>query len=148
MTGGAGENPAGERSEEEKERLKAERELRKAQKDAEVAAKRAKKEAEAKAKAAAEAAEAAAMREPILYLSQADEPQRKFGDYATVMSRSETGRTFESIRELGAVPEGKTVWVRARVAGVRGKGRCAERPPPPSSPIAASAADAPLLRFG
>ncbi len=123
MCGGSGDPAAtGERTEEEKEKLKAERELRKAAKEAEAAAKKARKEAEARAKEEAEAAEAAAMRAPIAYISQEEEPERRFGDYATVMSRSESGRAFARVRDLGAAAPGAAVWLRARIAGLRGKG--------------------------
>jgi len=113
-----------EKTEEEKERIKAEREARKAEKEAAKAAKKAEKEAAAAAAAAAEAAAEAELSKPVTYLSKDDEPAQKFGDYATIMSRSETGRSFQSIHSLGkgGAKEGDTVWVRARVANVRGKG--------------------------
>ena len=141
MCGGSGDATAtNERTEEEKERLKAEREQRKAAKEAEAAAKKARKEAEAKAKADAEAAEAAAMRVPVAYLSQQQPPERCFADYATVMSRSETGRRFSRVQDLGAAPAGSSVWIRARVAGVRGKGGSAPpaTQPPCTTPAAAA----------
>jgi hypothetical protein len=122
MNGGSGDATATERTEEEKERLKAEREQRKAAKEAEAAAKKARKEAEAKAAAEAAAAEAAAMRVPIEYLSQQQPPDRRFADYSIVASRSETGRHFSRVQDLGAAAVGSSVWIRARVAGVRGKG--------------------------
>ena len=122
MCGGAGEAATNERTDEEKERLKAEREQRKAAKEAEAAAKKARKEAEARARAEAAAAEAAAMRVPVAYLSEREPPERRFADYAIVASRAETGRHFARVQDLAAAPPGVPVWIRARVAGVRAKG--------------------------
>jgi len=116
---------SGEKTEEEKAALKAEREARKAAKEAAMREKKAKKAAEAAARAAEEEAAAAALREPVLYLSDKEEPERLCGDYAVVQSRSETGRTFHPISSLGAEggpKAGDEVWVRGRVAGVRAKG--------------------------
>lgn len=113
-----------EKTEEEKAAIKAEREARKAAKEAEKAAKKAEKEAAAAAKAAADAAALAEMSKPVTYLSKDDEPSQMFGDYAIVMSRSETGRSFEKVSSLGkeGPKEGDSVWIRARVANVRAKG--------------------------
>jgi len=48
-----------------------------------------------------------------------------FGDYGVIQSRSETGRQFSPIESLGVAggkQAGDSVWIRARVAGVRAKG--------------------------
>jgi hypothetical protein len=61
----------------------------------------------------------------VNYLSDSDPPSRMFGDYGVIQSRSETGRQFPPIESLGVAggkQAGDSVWIRARVAGVRAKG--------------------------
>jgi nondiscriminating aspartyl-tRNA synthetase len=88
----------------EKERMKAE--------------KKAKKEAQA---AAQEIAERIL---PVSYLAYAEQDTYEpFGDYERVMSRSQSGRKFSQVADLGTKHvTGDTVWLRGRLQSIRIKG--------------------------
>eukprot|EP00545_Synedropsis_sp_CCMP1620_P000774 CAMPEP_0119014810 /NCGR_PEP_ID=MMETSP1176-20130426/10399_1 /TAXON_ID=265551 /ORGANISM="Synedropsis recta cf, Strain CCMP1620" /LENGTH=551 /DNA_ID=CAMNT_0006968053 /DNA_START=192 /DNA_END=1847 /DNA_ORIENTATION=- len=107
-----------EKTEEEKAALKAVREARKAEKELAKAAKKAKKAA-----AQAEKEEAERIL-PVTYLSAEDQDQYDpFGDYTLVMSRSETGRDFSKVVDLGTEHvAGDKVWLRGRLQSIRVKG--------------------------
>jgi aspartyl/asparaginyl-tRNA synthetase len=82
--------------------------------------------AEKKAKKAAQqAAEAAALVIPeVTYLSVDEEDSyAQMGDMKRVMSRSETGRKFVRVQNLGTeIGSGSTVWLRGRLDSIRVKG--------------------------
>jgi aspartyl/asparaginyl-tRNA synthetase len=82
--------------------------------------------AEKKAKKAAQqAAEAAALAIPeVTYLSVDEEDSyAQMGDMKRVMSRSETGRKFVRVQNLGTeIGSGSTVWLRGRLDSIRVKG--------------------------
>mmetsp|Transcript_9897 Transcript_9897/g.26311 ORF Transcript_9897/g.26311 Transcript_9897/m.26311 type:complete len:550 (+) Transcript_9897:51-1700(+) len=119
---------AGAMSAEEK---KAMREEKKRQKEAEKAAKAARK-AEAEAEAAKMAADLEALTTGIEFLSVDSVPEQLYGSYALIQSKVDpengSGRSFitvESLRTTSPAAGDTGVWVRARVANVRAKGRCA-----------------------
>jgi sRNA-binding protein len=103
-----------EKSEEDKAKIKAEREARKAAKEEEQRKQREEKEAKKKAQADAAAAALAELRKPISY-STPELPARVVGDYETMQSRGTTGRTWADISKLGeagGAQAGEQVWVR------------------------------------
>lgn len=107
-----------QRTEEEKAEIKAKREARKAEKERLKAEKKAKKAAQ---KAAQEAMDKI---HPVTYLSKEQQDQYEaYGDYTCVMSRSQSGRIFSQVSDLGTkyVP-GDTVWLRGRLQSIRVKG--------------------------
>ena len=106
-------------NEDEKARIKAEREARKAAKEAVKAEKKAKKAAEAAAAAALAAEEEARSKIPVSHMAL-DQAPEVYGNYGTFMSQGKTDRSFVDIKDL-AVSEEK-VWLRGRVHNVRAKG--------------------------
>mmetsp|Transcript_4141 Transcript_4141/g.10231 ORF Transcript_4141/g.10231 Transcript_4141/m.10231 type:complete len:649 (-) Transcript_4141:1677-3623(-) len=110
--------PGDEKTEEEKARIKAEREARKAEKERKKAEKKAKKEAERLAKEEAERIH------EVTYLSVDDEDTYEpYGDLARTMSRSRTGRQFVNVDELESKHSvGDKVWLRGRLFSIRVKG--------------------------
>jgi aspartyl-tRNA synthetase len=83
--------------------------------------------AEKKAKQEAErlAREQASIIDEVMYLSAEDEASYPpMGDYARVMSRSRSGRTFASVASLerGEHELGAEVWLRGRLQSIRVKG--------------------------
>lgn len=107
-----------EKTEEEKEALKAIREERKAEKERAKAEKKRKQEAEAAAKELAERIL------PVSYLSYDEQDTYEpCGDYERVMSRTRSGRQFSEVRDLGQKHvAGDTVWLRGRLQSIRVKG--------------------------
>jgi len=123
-----------EKSEEEKEAIKAAREARKyvealcnrtlltlfrAEKEAAKEAKKAKKEAERLAKEAAERIN------DVTYLNfREQDSYPHMGDMARIMSRSRSERAFCQIADLETdkVAASDTVWLRGRLQSIRGKG--------------------------
>jgi len=108
-----------EKSEEEKAALKAAREARKAEKERLKAEKKAKKAIEKAKKEEAERIN------PVTYLSVDNEEQYEpFGDYTRIMSRSESGRKFEHVVDIGSkhVVTGDKMWLRGRLQSIRVKG--------------------------
>jgi len=108
-----------EKTEEEKAAIKAAREARKAEKE--------RKKAEKKAKQAAKkAAEEAANRiDPVTYLDVKEQSNYEpYGDYTTVMSRSRSDRSFQSISDLNEATQegGEGIWLRGRLDSIRVKG--------------------------
>jgi nondiscriminating aspartyl-tRNA synthetase len=90
---------------------------------------RAEKEQAKAAKKVKKAAEQAAKEEaerivPVTYLSAEDQDQYDpFGDYTRVMSRSQTGRQFAKVVDLGTTHvAGDKVWLRGRLQSIRVKG--------------------------
>jgi aspartyl/asparaginyl-tRNA synthetase len=107
-----------EQTEEEKARIKAEREQRKAEKERLKAEKNAQKAAEQAAKEAAEKIH------DVTYLSYEEQDKYEpFGDMTRIMSRSRTGREFAKVGDLGVKHQaGESVWVRGRLQSIRVKG--------------------------
>jgi len=107
-----------EKTEEEKAAIQAAREARKAEKERFKAEKKAKKAAQ---KAAKEIEERIIS---VKYLSVKDQEQYEpYGDYTRIMSRSESGRIFERVSEIGSKHEtGGTIWLRGRLQSIRVKG--------------------------
>lgn len=109
-----------EKTEEEKAAIKAAREARKAEKERKKAEKKAKKAAKAAAEAAANKID------DVTYLSfDEQDTYAKMGDMTRVMSRSRTGRTFASVKDLEdgeQHPPGSKVWLRGRLHSIRVKG--------------------------
>mmetsp|Transcript_17503 Transcript_17503/g.35979 ORF Transcript_17503/g.35979 Transcript_17503/m.35979 type:complete len:641 (+) Transcript_17503:51-1973(+) len=108
-----------EKTEEEKARLKAIREERKAEKERKKAEKKAKKEAQRLAKEEAERIH------DVNYLSVDEQDSYEpYGDLTRIMSRSRTGREFASVKDLGDGKHaaGDTVWLRGRLHSIRVKG--------------------------
>jgi len=108
-----------EKSEEEKAALKAAREARKAEKERLKAEKKAKKAIDKAKKEEAERIN------PVTYLSVDNEEQYEpFGDYTRIMSRSESGRKFEYVVDIGSkhVVTGDKMWLRGRLQSIRVKG--------------------------
>mmetsp|Transcript_4416 Transcript_4416/g.6854 ORF Transcript_4416/g.6854 Transcript_4416/m.6854 type:complete len:602 (-) Transcript_4416:1416-3221(-) len=107
-----------QKTEEEKAAIKAEREARKAEKE--------RLKAERKAEKAAQKAAQEEMNKihPVTYLSQEDQDQYEpYGDYTCVMSRSQSGRVFSQVSDLGTkYVAGDTVWLRGRLQSIRVKG--------------------------
>uniref|UniRef100_A0A7S1UCM0 aspartate--tRNA ligase n=1 Tax=Phaeomonas parva TaxID=124430 RepID=A0A7S1UCM0_9STRA len=111
----AGQAPSGEKTEEEKARLKAERDARKAAKQAAKEAKKAKKAAMA----------AAAEPPPLASIGIMDaelQDSQRCGDYVTIQSQGITGREYTDMAELTGDMAGQKVWIRARLQNVRAKG--------------------------
>ncbi len=107
-----------EQTEEDKARIKAERDSRKAEKERQKTEKNAKKLAQEAANDAAETIH------DVVYLSYKEQGSyESFGDMARVMSRSRTGRNFTQVEDLGVKHgEGETVWLRGRLQSIRVKG--------------------------
>jgi len=109
----------GEKTEEEKARLKAEREARKAEKQRKADEKKA-------IQAAQEAEEAAANKiEDVIFLSVDEmDSYPAMGDYSVVMSRSRTNRNFVKVADIETLQHkpGDKIWIRGRLASIRVKG--------------------------
>ncbi|CAB9510579.1 Aspartate--tRNA ligase, cytoplasmic [Seminavis robusta] len=107
-----------EKTQEEKDAIKAAREARKAEKE------RLKAEKKAKKAAAAAAKEAAERIEEVTYLDYGEQDNyQTMGDFARIMSRSRTGRDFCNVADLGNVHKpGETLWLRGRLHSIRVKG--------------------------
>lgn len=108
-----------EKTEEEMEAIKAAREERKAEKERQKAEKKAKQAA----KLAAE--EAANRIDPVTYLDVKEQSNyQPYGDYTTVMSRSRSDRSFQSISDLkeATAEGGEGIWLRGRLDSIRVKG--------------------------
>lgn len=107
-----------EQTEEEKSRIKADREARKAEKERQKAEKIAKKAAQETAQQAADEIQ------DVVYFSYNEQDNYEpYGDMARVMSRSRTGRSFSKVEDLGVKHQaGDSVWVRGRLQSIRVKG--------------------------
>mmetsp|Transcript_7717 Transcript_7717/g.11502 ORF Transcript_7717/g.11502 Transcript_7717/m.11502 type:complete len:669 (-) Transcript_7717:498-2504(-) len=114
--------PQQEKTEEEMAAIKAAREERKAEKERKKAEKAAKK-------AAAKAAEEEANKvHNVNYLSYANQDSyEKCGDMDRIMSKSQTGRTFSRVFDIGTSDDathkpGDTIWLSGRLHSIRVKG--------------------------
>ncbi|KAL7574237.1 hypothetical protein ACA910_012492 [Epithemia clementina (nom. ined.)] len=119
MEGGpdSGSASTTEKTDEEKERIKAEREARKADKERLKLEKKAKQEAERLAREATEAIH------DVTYMSYDEqETYPNMGDLTRVMSKSRTGRPFLKVSDLQNKKAGDTVWLRGRLNSLRPTG--------------------------
>lgn len=109
-------------SDEERARIKAERDARKEAEKSAKAAKAAEKAAAAEAQSSSAASAPPAM---VSYLALDSPSTGAFGDYELFQSQGTSGRIFSNLEELVAPKAGELgakVWLRARVQSVRAKG--------------------------